>query len=295
MALSLLDDPKGCVPHLFGGSGDPSTASSGSLALYYSPTYFPPDYFAVGSAAPTAPTSGQIPYYAPTYFPPDYFAGGSGGPSVPTAPTSGQSPYYAPTYFPPDYFASGPAGPSSPTAPTSGQTPYNAPTYFPPAYFTGDPVDLLDPTPEPELAPGRDALCYAALAASVRATGAFDAVVFGDWTRRSAAGASSHPLAVITPKGWEEADDVDPIIAVRRVEFMIRLVIRVEDGTAPFDQLDHLAALVQAKVDHSDLNGQCLPALTKIRAGRYQPSSQYPEWSVELDGEFTLLIDPVVI
>ena len=45
-------------------------------------------------------------------------------------------------------------------------------------------------------------------------------------------------------------------------------------------------------MDRSDLGGLCLPPLTKIRAGRYQPSSQYPEWSVDLDGEFSVLIDP---
>ncbi len=74
--------------------------------------------------------------------------------------------------------------------------------------------------------------------------------------------------------------------------FTVRVVIRVENDSSPFDQLDRLAATVQAQIDRADLNGQCLPALTKIRAGRYQSSSQYPEWSVDLDGEFAILIDP---
>ena len=120
----------------------------------------------------------------------------------------------------------------------------------------------------------------------------FDTGIFSDPTSRAAAGADAHPLAVVTPKGWEETDDADPILWVRRVSFTIRIVIRVEDDASPFERLDRLAALVQAQVDRSDLNGQCLLPLTKIRAGRYQPSSQYPEWSIDLDGEFTMLVDP---
>lgn len=144
----------------------------------------------------------------------------------------------------------------------------------------------------PRAISGRDGACYSALIASLEAIGAFDSVIFGDPSRRSVAGADAHPLAVVTPKGWEETDETDPILWARRVSFTIRIIIRVEEDASPFVQLDQLAASVQAQVDRSDLSGQCLPPLTKIRAGRYQSSSQYPEWSIDLDGEFTVLIDP---
>ncbi len=169
---------------------------------------------------------------------------------------------------------------------------YYAPTYFPPAYFLGGSTSP-DSSPTPfGLTSGRDGSCYAALITLLKAIGVFDAVIFGDPASRGVAGADAHPLAVVMPKGWEETDDADPILWVRRVSFTIRIVIRVEDDASPFEWLDQLATLVQGQVDRSDLNGQCLSPLTKIRAGRYQPSSQYPEWSIDLDGEFTLLVDP---
>ncbi len=206
--------------------------------------------------------------------------------------TGVQTPYNAPTYFPPAYFSGGGADSSSVPNPNLGQTPYNAPTYFPPTYFYGGPAGPTSlPTP-PSRIPGRDGGCYDALLALLEAIDGLDSVIFGDPTRRSVAGADAYPLAVVTPKGWEETDDTDPTLWVRRVSFTIRLVIRVEEDASPFDRLDQLAAAVQVRVDRSDLNGQCLPPLTKIRAGRYQSSPQYPEWSVDLDGEFTLLIDP---
>ena len=229
------------------------------------------------------------PYDAPAYFPPTYFYGGTGDP---TTPTLGQTPYNAPTYFPPSYFA---GGTSDPATPTLGQTPYNAPTYFPPTYFADGTTGSSPPPIVSQVIPGRDGECYGALVALVEATDLFDSVVFGDPSRRSGPGADSNPIAIITPRGWEEADDADPVLYARRVTFTIRIVIRVEDDFSPFDRLDRLTTAVQAQVDRSDLNGQCLPALTKIRAGRYQSSSVYPEWSVDLDGEFVLLIDPLVI
>ncbi len=207
-------------------------------------------------------------------------------------PPGTQAPYYAPTYFPPAYFYGGAGDSPAPTDPTLGQTPYNTPTYFPPSFFYGGLTSSSPPPSVPKRLPGRDGGCYAALVALLEAIGVFNSVVFGDPSQRSRPGADADPVAIVTPQGWEEADDTDPALDVRRVTFTIRVVIRVGDDASPFDRLDSLAAAVQAQVDRSSLNGQCLPALTKIRAGHYQSSSQYPEWSVDLDGEFALLIDP---
>ena len=219
MALMQRDSPPPVAPILFGDSGGGATEDQ---APYYAPTYFAPTYFYGGagdSADSTTPASGQTPYYAPTYFAPTYFSGGAGDSADPTTSASGQTPYYAPTYFAPTYFSGG--GGAS-TTPTSGQAPYYAPTYFAPTYFYGGPATPTTTSTPPKPIPGRDGACYAALIALIEATGLFDAVVFGDPTRRGGAGADSHPLAIVAPKGWEEADDVDPTLYVRRVSFTVR-------------------------------------------------------------------------
>lgn len=94
------------------------------------------------------------------------------------------------------------------------------------------------------------------------------------------------------PQGWEESDEADPALLVRRVWFLVRLTVRLGDDLDPFDELDRLTRVVQARVDRSDLGGTCLPGLTRIKAGRYRASDTYPEWSIDLDGEFTTLVDP---
>ena len=239
------------------------------------------------------------PYFAPTYFPPAYFYAPADPASTPAA---GPTPYDAPTYFPPAYFC-GIGRAATTSTPSPGPTPYNAPTYFPPGYFYGvgqpSPASTpVTPTPPPAtptvpVAPsGLDGVAYAALLALLEATGEFDGVIFGDPTRRGQAGSGRYPLAVVSPRGWEEDDDYDPLSILRRVSFVIRVVVRAEDGPGPFGQLDRLAAVVQGVVDGSNLGGSCLPALTRISAGRYDGAANYPEWSVELLGEFASIVDP---
>ena len=174
--------------------------------------------------------------------------------------------------------------------PTMSRNPYYASAYFSPYYFYGG--STRTSTTVPAQPTGRDAVCYGNLVDRLESIGSFDSVIFGDPTRRPGAGAEAHPLAIVIPKGWEETDDTDPLLWVRRVSFTIRIVIRVEDDVEPFDRLDQLAAAVQVEVDQANLGGQSLPAMTKIRAGRYGTANQYPEWSVDLDGEFAELINP---
>jgi hypothetical protein len=269
---------------------------------YNAPTYFPPAYFApLSVTSPASPAGSGSPYFAPTYFPAAYFYE-STVPTVPTVPTSpaGNSPYFAPTYFPAAYFYES----TVPTVPTSpvGNSPYFAPTYFASGYFyeSTSPVVVPTPNPVPNPAPAvtpnvsiaRDKGPYASLQSLLAGTGAFEAVLFGEQVQRNQAGAGLYPLAIITPKGWEETDDVDPLLYLRRVEFVIALVVLSQDGSPQFDQLDFLAGLVQNAVDGSILDGSCLPPLTKIRAGRYGQGTRYPEQSVELEGQFAFLIDP---
>jgi len=198
------------------------------------------------------------------------------------------TPYYAPTYFPPSYFFA-PADPVS--TPSAGPTPYNAPTYFPPSYFPGNATPPVAP-PAPDQPRGLDRVAYAALLALLRATGTFDGVIFGDPTWRGRAGSGQYPLAVVIPRGWEEIDDYDPALILRRVSFSLRLVVRAEDESQPFDQLDRLTVAVRAVVNRSNLDGAALPGLTRISGGKYEGAGHYPEWSVDLQGEFTSIVDP---
>jgi hypothetical protein len=206
------------------------------------------------------------------------------------------APYYAPTYFPASYFYSATAPPATPT----GVAPYYAPTYFPASYFysanTTSPVVAPVPpvvTPSPAEPTGRDAGAYSALLSLLRASGIFEEVIFGDALQRSQAGADTYPLAVLTPKGWEESDDFDPALIVRRVTFAITVVIKSADSGTQFDALDRLASAIQKAVDRSGLGGGALAALTKIRSGRYGQTTRYPEQSIELGGEFASLFDPL--
>jgi hypothetical protein len=141
----------------------------------------------------------------------------------------------------------------------------------------------------------RDQQAYASLLSILSSTGAFQDVILGEALQRSRAGADGYPLAVVTPKGWEESDDFDPVLLVRRVSFTITVVVKSEDGCARLDELDLLASAIQEAVDYSALGGTSLAALTKIRSGRYGQATHHPEQSIELDGSFTTLIDPLAI
>jgi hypothetical protein len=172
--------------------------------------------------------------------------------------------------------------------------PDSTPRYPPPPDSQGAPT-------QPVLAPvgpvpnSRDQQAYAALLTLLSSSGAFQDVIFGDALQRSRSGADGYPLAVVTPRSWEESDDFDPVLLVRRVSFTITVVVKGEDGGTQFDVLDGLASALQGVVDHSDLGGTSLAALTKIRSGRYGQATHHPEQSIELDGSFTTLIDPPAI
>jgi hypothetical protein len=249
---------------------------------YYAPTYFPASYFyAATASAPISTPTGVLPYNAPTYFAPSYFYGTST-----TSTPTGLLPYNAPTYFAPAYFY----GPSSTSAPT-GLLPYNAPTYFAPTYFYGpsSTTAVVPVTPTP-IVINQDP--YLELLASLQAIGLFEEVIFGAATQRSQAGADTYPLAVLTPKGWEESDDYDPTSIVRRVTFSITVVVKSEDDLPQFEALDQLSTAIKKAVDGSSLDGTCLPALTRIRSGHFVYSNHYPEQSIELEGEFSSIINP---
>ena len=256
---------------------------------YDAPTYFPGSYFysSPGSEVVEAP-AGPTPYNAPTYFPAAYFYGSTDSAVVETPP--GPTPYNAPTYFPAAYFYG--TSSTSDLASPPGPTPYNAPTYFPAAYFYGSssPQVIVPVVPETNWP---DQPSYQAMITLLESTGVFDGVIFGASTQRSQAGADQYPLAIVTPKGWEESDDYDPTLIVRRVRFSITIVVKDQDALPRFDLLDSLSGTVKRMVDGSNLNGTSLPALTRIRAGRYEYANHYPEQSIDLEGEFASITDPL--
>ncbi len=207
---------------------------------------------------------------------------------------SSVSSYYAPTYFPPSFFYA-----SVSAATTTVGMPYNAPSYFPASYFYGNivsnsPPPTPTPTPTPPtpiVTPGRDQEAYAALLALIQGLGVFEEVIYGAAIQRNQAGVDCYPLALLTPKGWEESDDYDPTFVVRRAKFGITIVVQTQDGEPQFDQLDRLSSVVIGVVDFAGLGSQNLPALTRIRTGSYESSTHYPEQSVELEGEFASLVN----
>jgi len=168
---------------------------------------------------------------------------------------------------------------------------YFSAAYFSPMYFaapgTGNVVSAPPPPP-----PGyRDRDAFAAIVAALESTGEFAAVVLGSPADRALVGADRAPMAVVSPTDWDEEDDADPVFNVRHVSYTLTLICRGEDHEVRYEQLDRLTSVVQDALDGSDLAGGCLPALTKFRRGRPDPSARHPEQRLVLAGEFTDLIN----
>jgi hypothetical protein len=166
------------------------------------------------------------------------------------------SSYFSKAYFSPNYFSSTMSAQGVPTAPTGY----------------------------------RDRDAFEAIKTVLSATGEFAAVVFGTPADDLAAGADQIPMAIITPNEWEEVDDVDPIVGVRHVSYTLTLATRDEDPQTRFEQLDRLTSIAQNTLDGTDLNGGCVPALTRLRRGRFETKPRHPEQRVILSGEFSYLI-----
>ncbi len=167
-------------------------------------------------------------------------------------------------------------------------TRFYAPTYYTPYYFPSLVTGGGDPGPG--ISPYRDRDTFSAVVAALKGMGEFADVAFGTTLEHRAAGVDRTPAAVITPETWVEVDDVDPAQIVRKVTYMLTLVVRDDDPAARFDTLDRLTSLAQNAIDGSDLGGTCLPALTLLRGGQFDPKSKFPEQAVILHGEFTTLI-----
>lgn len=167
-----------------------------------------------------------------------------------------------------------------------------APTFYTPYYFaefvpfgsdTGDSQDAWGTT-------YRDRDAFKAIRTALSATREFAEVLLGIAPERQGAGADRSPLVVISPDGWTELDDVDPVVIVRQVFYSIVIIVRDKDPFLRYEMLDRLSCLTQNVLDGTDLGGVCLPALTKIRRGQFEKSSNSPEQFVNLYGEFSYII-----
>lgn len=166
---------------------------------------------------------------------------------------------------------------------------YFSSRYFPPLYFASTALATVGPPPVTG-AGYRDRDGFAAIVAALAATGELAEVAIGQPPGRPLVGADRVPLAVVTPEGWEEEDDTDPIVNVRHVSYSLTLVVRDEDVIDRYQQIDLLTSVVQDALDGSDLGGGCLPALTKLKRGRFDLGARHPEQRVILAGEFSYLI-----
>jgi hypothetical protein len=171
---------------------------------------------------------------------------------------------------------------------------YFAPTYFSPYYFAPLAASqVVGPgNPTPAFYSDRDA--YEAILALLKATQAFDCVLFARSLDRQALGPSGMSLASLMPSGWEEFDEVDPTAILRRVSFSLVLLTRDSDPLVRFELLNRLEAIAHDALEGSNLGGGCLPALTRLWRGRYDQQSLHPEQSVRLDGEFTYILGSTV-
>jgi len=161
------------------------------------------------------------------------------------------------------------------------------PDYFSPFYF---PALASPDDTTASIFVYRDRDAYAAVVTALSATGEFAEVFFGTAPDQRSAGADSVPAAVITPVGWAESDDAEPVVVIRQVSYALTLVVRDEDPLTRCESLDRLSCVAQNALDGSNLESGCLPAYTKLRRGRFEWGSIHPEQSLVLYGEFTYLV-----
>lgn len=165
---------------------------------------------------------------------------------------------------------------------------YFAPTFFSPFYFPT--LAAGSGSSRSTVAVYRDRDAYSSILSGLVSTGEFAEVFFGPSPGMRAAGGNRSPAALITPEGWTEIDDADPIEVVRHVTYTLTIIVRGEDPLARYELLDRLSCVAQNAIDGSDLAGVCLPGLTKLRRGRFDQKPNHPEQSVVLVGEFSYVI-----
>ncbi len=133
----------------------------------------------------------------------------------------------------------------------------------------------------------RDRDAFNAIVAALQATGVFADVLFPAPIDNILVGADRSPLAVVVPTQWQETPDTTAGSLVRKVSFTITLVVRAEDPMDRFEALDLASSYASNAIDGSTLGGGCLPALTLLSKGVYDPTPRHPELRLAMDGVFS--------
>lgn len=177
--------------------------------------------------------------------------------------------------------------------------PYFTPAYFTTFYFPDLAAVAVDdpsfpPPVTPTLATPVEILAVEAIARRLR-----DLNIFRDVLASAEPGAdrldvAGFPAAVIGLKGWSDSEE-NSTDQLRTADFTIRIL---DERDRPFSRMESLVTLGEAarqQVQHSDLDGLVLPALTRLKAGRFAKEAALPGSTLILEGEFAYLLDPSAV
>lgn len=134
--------------------------------------------------------------------------------------------------------------------------------------------------------PCRDRDAFAAIVKALVDTAEFAEVRLQAPIDASPVGADRNPLAVVVPIEWREQPDSSSGSAIRRVSYLLSLVVRLEDPRERYEALDRLSCVAQNALGGSTLDGSCLAAMSQLRRGRYDNASRHPELRLLIEGEF---------
>lgn len=167
---------------------------------------------------------------------------------------------------------------------------YFDPSYFSPTYF--GPLGAIAPGDKGSLMTAfRDRDAFAAILQALKSTGEFAEVAFPADLDASPVGANRTPLAVVVPIEWAEDPDTSSMASIRRVTYNLILVARAESPRDRFETLDRLTSIAQNAIERSTLGGFCMPPMSHLQRGVFDPKSRHPELRLTIEGAFGYLID----
>lgn len=129
---------------------------------------------------------------------------------------------------------------------------------------------------------------YLAICEALKATGVFEAVLFGMYPEEIPT-AESYPMATIRPTAFERLDAGDPIEPQRVERFAVEIRLKQEEGQgglATYAKLNQLVTIAAQAVQNLAAEGT-IPGLTMLRAGKY--AEKYPTITATIEGEFSYL------
>jgi hypothetical protein len=131
-----------------------------------------------------------------------------------------------------------------------------------------------------------------AIAAALRTLSPRFATVRITTPGEQAPGADELPAALVALASTDDQDLTDPVLLLRRHNFTLRIVVREEDPDRRQARLQKLARYARWAIRSADLGFEALPALTRFRTARVDPTARAPEAAWILEGEWTTIDDP---